>query len=440
MQVRIEKIVPEGKSLARLTDGKVVFIWGGLPGELVEINITKNKKSYAEAELVEIIEKSPDRVEPAEGHYLICAPWQALDYQKQIEFKQQLLKDAYAEMAGEEVGIDAFYESDVKYGYRTKMEYSFTADENGKIRLAFHKRGTNNAYEIIDGCKLGSEKINLAAAKITEILNTIPDIQAKGLKSLTLRESKTNGKIIAILLHKFREYEIKIKLADLEGLIDGIIVGYSTIKSPVSVITEVRYQEGIDFLEENLLDLRIRYPYDGFFQNNIPVFEKALKEIQDAVPEADKIVELYSGVGTIGLTLVDKAKEVNGLEIVESAASFAEINKKLNNIKNYSSVALADHKLGVEYLAGADVLILDPPRAGVHPKTMAKILQVVPKTIIYLSCNPVTQARDYALLREKYKLTRLVGFDFYPNTLHSESLIVLHSPSPIATERVGKVE
>lgn len=425
MQVRIEKIVPEGKSLARLEDGKVVFVWGGLPDELIEINITKNKKNFAEGEIVEIVEKSPDRVEPAEDHYLICSPWQILPYAKQIELKKKLLAEAYLEMVGVEVRIEKFYESEEKYGYRTKMEYSFTQDEDGRIALAFHKRGVNNEYEVIAGCKLGSDKVNAAAVKITEILNSLPGLGHKGLKSLTIRESKTTGQIIAILLFKFREYEIHFTLADLDGLVDGLVIGYSTIKSPISVITELRYQEGIDSLEEDVLGLKIRYPYDGFFQNNLPVFEQTLAEIKKATPECDKLVELYSGVGTIGLALANIAKEVSGLEISDSAVEYAEINMKLNKINNYSAVALPDHKITAEYLAGADVLVLDPPRSGLHPKTTAKIMEALPKTILYLSCNPVTQARDYALLKDKYTLTRLLGFDFYPNTLHMESLLVL---------------
>lgn len=424
MQIRIEKIVPEGKSLGHI-DGKVVFVWGGLPGELTEINITKDKKNFAEAEIVEIIEKSPDRIEPAEAHYLICSPWQVLPYPKQIKLKKQLLAEAYTEMANEPVKIEKFYESTEKYGYRTKMEYSFTGGEEGRIALAFHKRGANNAYEVIEGCKLGSDRVNAAAAKITEILNTLPGVGVNGLKSLTIRESKTNGQIIATLLYKFREYEIHFTLADLDGLVDGLIISYSTIKSPISVMTELKYQEGIDSLEENILDLKVRYPHDGFFQNNLPVFEKALQEIRAATPDCNKIVELYSGVGTIGLALADKTKEVSGLEIIESAVEYAEINSKLNKITNYSTVALPDHKITAELLTGTDVLVLDPPRSGLHQKTTAKILEVLPKTIIYLSCNPITQARDYAQLKDKYTLTRLVGFDFYPNTLHMESLIVL---------------
>jgi len=425
MQVRIEKIVPEGKSLARLEDGKVVFVWGGLPGELIEINIVKNKKNFAEAEIVEIIEKSPDRIEPTEDHYLICSPWQVLPYDKQVVLKQKLLSEAYLEMSGEEIKIEKFYESDEKFNYRTKMEYSFTANDAGEIALAFHKRGANNAYEVIDGCQLGSEKVNAAARRITEILNTLPGVGVNGLKSLTLRESKSNGRIIAVLMYKFREYEINFTLADLNGLVDGIVIGYSTIKSPISVLTELKYQEGIDSLQEELLGLKVEYPYDGFFQNNLPVFEKALTEIVEATPKCEKLVELYSGVGTIGLALVAKAKEVSGLEIVASATEYAEINKKLNNITNYKAITLPDHKITSNMLADTDVLILDPPRAGLHPKTTAKILEALPEKIIYLSCNPVTQARDYTNLREHYQITRLVGFDFYPNTLHMESLIVL---------------
>lgn len=425
MQVVIEKIVPEGKSLAHLADGKIVFVWGGLPGELVEINVVKNKKNFAEAEIVEVIEKSADRIEPMEDHYLICSPWQVLAYEKQIETKKQLLAEAYAEMADEKVSVDKFYEAKEKFGYRTKMEYSFTADDEGKIELAFHKRGANNSYEIISGCKLGSERVNATAVKITEILNKTPGVEAKGLKSLTIRESKTNGQIIAILLYKFREYDIQFTLANLDGLVDGLFIGYSTIKSPISVITELKYQEGIDHLEEEILGLKLQYPYDGFFQNNLPIFAQALAEISEATPTCHKIVELYSGVGTIGLALVNKAEEVSGLEIVESAVKYSEINKELNNISNYNAVTLPDHKITAELFADADVLVLDPPRSGLHPKTTARILEALPQKIIYLSCNPVTQARDYALLKDKYKRVRLVGFDFYPNTLHMESLLVL---------------
>jgi 23S rRNA (uracil1939-C5)-methyltransferase len=421
MEVTIEKIVPDGKSLAHI-EGKAIFVLGGLPGEVVEIEITKDKKTFAEAKMLKVVKFSPDRIKPAEGHYLICS----LDYDKQIEYKKALLTETYLNIAGEEVIIDKFSKSEQHYGYRTKLEFSFTTNEAGQIALAFHKRSRNNEYEVIDGCKLGSDKMNLAAHKITELLNNMKAVEAKGLKSLTIRESKTNGQIIAVLLHKFREYEIQITLDELKGLVDGLIIGYSTIKSPVSVITDIDYQEGITFLEEKVLDKIIRYPYDGFFQNNLPVFEQALREIREVTPDINRLVELYSGTGSIGFNLTDKAKEIIGVEIVPSAVEYAAINKKLNNVNNYTRLELPDHKLTAEILDNTDVLVLDPPRAGLHQKVIEKILITQPKRIIYLSCNPVTQARDYSLLREKYDISSLVGLDFYPNTLHMESLLVLN--------------
>ncbi len=424
MQTTIEKFVPDGKSLAHI-DGKAVFVWGGLPGEVVDIEITKDKKTFAEAKLLKVTKPSPDRIEPAEDHYLICSPWQVLNYDKQIEYKTALLAEAFQNIAGESVKIDKFYKSEQRYGYRTKLEFSFTTDAEGRIALAFHKRGKNNEYEIVDGCKLGSDKMNQVAHKITELLNKMPDIEAKGLKSLTLRESKTNGQIIATLLHKFREYEINITLNELDGLVDGIIIAYSTLKSPTAVITELRYQEGTEYLEEQVLSKTIRYPYDGFFQNNLPVFEQALIEIREVIQATNRIVELYSGTGSIGFNLADKAQEIVGVEIVPSAVEYAKINADLNNIDNYTEIELPDHKLTADILANTDVLVLDPPRSGLHQKVITKILDSLPKQIVYLSCNPVTQARDYSLLREKYKIRRLVGFDFYPNTLHMESLLIL---------------
>ncbi len=420
----IEKIVPEGKSLTHI-EGKVIFVNGGFPGETVKIQIYKNKKDYSEARLVEVVTPSKIRITPREEHYLICSPWQAIPYEQQIIYKRQILEEAFAANADTKVVLDEFYQSDAQYGYRTKLEFSFTEDPNGKIALAFHKRGVNNEYEIINGCDLGSEKMNLAAQKITELLNTTPGVVAKGLKSLVIRESKTTGKIIAVLYYKFKEFQIGITLADLEGYVDGLFIAYSTIKSPMSVITELKHAEGDEYLEEKVLNATIRYPYDGFFQNNLPVFDKALTEICAATYNCDKIVEIYSGTGSIGFNLSDKARILVGIEIVPSAVRYAGINKELNNVTNYSEIELPDHKIQAEHLTDTDILVLDPPRAGVHPKTITHILSAKPKRIIYLSCNPVTQARDYRLLSENYKLARVCAFDFYPNTLHMESLVVL---------------
>jgi 23S rRNA (uracil1939-C5)-methyltransferase len=423
-EVTVEKIVPEGKSLAHI-DGKAIFITGGFPAEIVKVQVYKNKKSYSEARLVEIVKSSPIRIKPMEEHYLICSPWQVLPYEKQVEYKKQILAEAFLSQAAEDIKIDKFYESEEKYGYRTKLEFSFTENEKGKIALAFHKRGVNNEYEVISGCKLGSERMNAAAQKITDRLNTTPGIVVKGLKSLVIREGKTTKKIIAVLYYKFKEFEINMTISDLDGLVDGLFIAYSTIKSPMSVITELKHAEGDEFLEEKILGATIRYPYDGFFQNNLPIFEEALREIREATPTCNRIIEIYSGTGSIGFNLADKAQELVGIEIVPSAVRYAGINKELNKITNYTEIELPDHKIQKGDLENTDVLVLDPPRAGLHPKTVNRILEALPAMIIYLSCNPVTQARDYNDLKSSYKITRICGFDFYPNTLHMESLLIL---------------
>jgi len=422
--VTIEKIIPEGKSLAHI-DGKSIFIWGGLEGEKVKIQIYKNKKNYSEARLIEVLEPSPKRIRNIEEHYLICSPWQVLSYASQITLKKSLLKQAFLDIADYSIDSVEFCESPTKYNYRTKLEFSFTSDSEGKIALAFHKRGVNDEYEIIQGCLLGSDKMNLVARKITDELNKDPNINYKGLKSLVIRESKTNKKIIAILYYKFKEFKFNIKLSDLEGLVDGLFIAYSNIKSPISVITELVYSEGENYLEEEILHLKFRYPFDGFFQNNIPLFTKTLTEIITNTPKCNKVVELYSGVGTIGLALYGKAKELIGVEIVESAIEFTVINKNLNGISNYKAIALADHKITSNMIEGADVLILDPPRSGLHPKTTKLIIDTKPKKIIYLSCNPSTQARDYKLLSQLYQIKKITGYDYYPNTFHMESLLIL---------------
>jgi len=422
--VTIEKIIPEGRSLGHI-EGKSVLIWGGLPEEKVIVDVYKNKKSFSEARLIRVVEPSPIRIKERENHYLICSPWQVLPYNSQVAIKKSLLKQAFLDICDYNITDINFCESTTEYGYRTKLEFSFTVDKTGKIALAFHKRGVNNEYEIIKGCLLGSDKMNLAARKITAELNKDSNINYKGLKSLVIRESKTNNQIIAILYYKFKEFKFNIRLSDLGGIVDGLYIAYSSIKSPISVITELIYSEGINYLEEDILNLKIRYPFDGFFQNNIPLFEKTLTEIIASTPKCNRIVELYSGVGSIGLALCDKAKEVMGLEIVDSAVEYSEINKNVNKINNYKAIALADYKITLNILEEVDVLVLDPPRSGLHPKTTKLIIDTKPKKIIYLSCNPSTQARDYKILSQEYKIEKITGYDYYPNTFHMESLLVL---------------
>lgn len=416
--VEFQKIVPEGKSLGKF-NGKVVFAYGILPYEKARVRIIKEKKNYLEAELCEIIEKSKDRIDIKEDHYLSCSPWQGFNYEKQIEIKENLLKEIYFQYLRKEIEINGFEKAKKIFGYRTKIEFSFLKED--KIYLAFYKRGSNvEKIKLENGCILGSEKMNLASLKIVERLNNI-NFPFKDLKGFMIRESKRFNKRLGVLflLNK------NMPKIDLVENLDGLILVYSFEKSPAFVFTEILNKIGDEFLKEKILDLEIYYGPESFFQNNIDLFEKVLIDIKNNCDKVNKIVELYSGVGSIILNLKDYSKKIYGVEIVKEACDFAQISAEMNNIKNFKIINLAAEKLDFEFLKNTNILVLDPPRTGLHKKVINLILSSLPQKIIYLSCNPITQARDYSLLKEKYKIKFLKGYDFYPNTPHMESLLIL---------------
>jgi 23S rRNA (uracil1939-C5)-methyltransferase len=247
------------------------------------------------------------------------------------------------------------------------------------------------------------------------------------LKSLIIRESKTKDQLIAILCVKKEDFVLPFSLQEIPEL-DGLTVAFSNPLSPASLITKELSLEGMNYLEEKIAGLDLQYPLDGFFQNNIPLFGKALSLMQDVVnrkSEVAKIVELYSGVGTIGLALCKQAESVIGVEVVPSSIQYAKENARRNNISNYECYDIAAEEMDSKLLAMADIVVLDPPRIGLHADVVNSLIQYKPKTILYLSCNPETQARDCELLKEHYSPTALYGFDFYPQTNHMESLIIL---------------
>jgi 23S rRNA (uracil1939-C5)-methyltransferase len=243
------------------------------------------------------------------------------------------------------------------------------------------------------------------------------------LKTLVVRESKATGELLAMLYAK-KEDIPKFAVDDIAHLA-GFLVFHSTEKSPASVPTKELWRWGESMLTERVGGLELGYSWDAFFQNNIPVFETALELIRKHTPEHARVIELFSGVGSIGLSLAKDAEAVHGVEIIENAAAFAKKNALRNGIDNYVSECIPAEKMDGRLLDKKDVLVLDPPRSGLHPKTITLILEKLPPKIIYLSCNPETQARDYSALAAFYSIEVLTGFDFYPQTPHLESLLVL---------------
>lgn len=390
--------------------------FGVLPNEEAIVKIVSNHKDYSYAIPIEIVNKSPYRIPEKEDHFLSCSPWQIIDYNYQIELKREILKKIWKI---EDIEV---VKAKKTTGYRTKMEFSFFIDDS--LNLAFFKRGTFKAkYKLPNGCILASDKLNSFALKILQNLNNKnADFNFKVLKGLTVRESKNFNQYLGVLFVKTQDFKVNVDIDFNEGL----SVYYSDPKSPAFVFTQEIQKIGIDKLKEKIGNLDIFYSYKSFFQNNVELFEVVLRDMKDNIFECNKMVDLYCGVGVIGLFLSNLAKEVIGVEINEEASFFAQLNANLNSIKNFKILNMEAEKIGNEVLEYTDILIVDPPRSGLHPKTIKLILEVLPKVIVYLSCNPLTQFRDYSILKEKYSLSFIRAYDFYPLTPHLESLIILY--------------
>lgn len=420
--IKIEKIAHDGAGEG-MYEGKPVRIHGMLPGEEGVIELHK-KHGLWSGVLKELTHPSPSRKLPEELHYLSCSPWQVMEYPTQVALKREMLADLFTYYdSHREVG---FTPTENFFGYRTKVEFSFldrVGDETVPLSLAFHVRGGRNArLPLPEGCALVSESVNQAALVICARLRDLGYV-AYDLKTLVIRESKTDGKLLAMLYAKRSDIP-QFDVGDIPHL-SGFIAFYSTEKSPASVPTKELWRVGDDFLVEAIGGLSIHYSWDSFFQNNIPLFEAAVSMMRLHIPPNARILELYSGVGTIGLLLASSAKEVHGIEIVPRAVETAHLNTQVNGLTNYSAECLPAEKIDATLLEGIDALVLDPPRAGLHPKLLEYIRAKLPPKIIYLSCNPETQARDYSVLQEFYEIDLVWGFDFYPETPHLESLLVL---------------
>ena len=419
LTLEFKKIVGEGKALGR-SDGKVVFCYGVLPEETARVLITFEKKNFAEAELLEIIKPSPHRIAPREDHYISCSPWQVMDYEFQCETKKGLIEDLLYQTTKETIRLDKFYTAKETFGYRTKIEYSFTG-EPGALSFAFHKRGNyREKFLLPEGCALMSPGTNAVAVKILAVINELR-LSTADLKTLIIREAKKPGSRVAALFMK--RQDIELPEMKFEGL-DGFLAIYSNPISSISQVDGVIKAWGNDFVVEELAGSKFSYGFDCFFQNNMELFEEALKEIRAASFKCGKLVDLYAGVGVIGLSLRDLADKVYAVESSENSSKYAALNASQNNAPHYEIVCSMSEKAKEDLFEGTDIIVLDPPRAGLHNNVIKRIMEILPKRIIYLSCNPITQGRDAAFFMEKYKIIRSAGFDFYPNTPHSETLLV----------------
>ncbi len=409
--VTVNKLVHGGQGIATLADGRTVFVWNALPLEEVEIEVIKNKRHYAEALVTKVIKASTERETPKDQAYLSTSPWQMMSFAAENTHKQAILTET---MMREKVtyskSID-FHASKAQWQwhYRNKMEYSFWADDDG-LHLALFNRGTHGK-QVVEGSSIAKPEVDAVAQRIVALLNA-NNIRGSQLKTVVVR-SDQQGNAVAALFVKDEDFPE----LDFKDVAKGVAVNFSNPKSPASVLTRQLYQYGDISLADTILGCPISYDVNSFFQVNLPIFEEAAKRIRQVVGKDGERVDMYSGVGTLAIP-------TNCTKLVELDEHNIEMAKHNVGHKKID-VIHASAETALEHISTGGMLIVDPPRAGLHQKVIERILEVKPSLIAYLSCNPSTQARDIALLQNTYNITSVEGYNFFPRTPHIESLAIL---------------
>jgi 23S rRNA (uracil1939-C5)-methyltransferase len=418
VEARLDKIVGGGQTLGTLEDGRKIFVWGALPDETALVQMTKKKSSYAEGVAVEITKKSADRIEPRDSEsYISTSPWQIMSLETEQRYKAALIEEAFElhDIVLPEA-IDVYTDGN-EYGYRNKVEFSFWFDtDTNELSLAFFRRGTHGKLPV-KGTSLATDSINKKALQIIGVLNEL-SIEGRSLKTLLIRCS-AKGKIAWQLYVKDEDFDTKSLMKKLSKDENGEII-YSNPKSPASVITKRLTPQG-EPLSDTILDVPFNYATEGFFQINVPVYEQSLTDMRQWLKPGDTVVDLYSGVGTIGLTI--GGDDVTLVELNEHAVR--EMERNIEQLGKKATAILAASEDALEHISSDKIIIVDPPRAGLHEDVIERLLDEKPKRIIYLSCNPVTQARDVARLAEVYGIKAHRGYNFFPHTPHIEHLVVL---------------
>lgn len=418
VEVTLDKIVGGGQSLGTLEDGRKIFVWGALPDETAKVQITKKKSSYAEGVVTEILKVSKDRIEPKDlSSYLSTSPWQIMSLETENHYKAALIEEAFELHDIVLPNPINVYTDGKEYAYRNKVEFSFWFDtDTEKLSLAFFRRGTHGKLPV-EGTSLTTDTINQKALQVVAALNDL-GVVGRSLKTLLIR-SAADETLAWQLYVKDEDFDAQALMQLLGEGENGEVI-YSNPKSPASVITK-RLTEPAMPLSDTILGVPFHYATEGFFQINLPVYEQALKDMREWVPKDGQVVDLYSGVGTIGLTIGGKG--VTLVELNEHAVR--EMERNIKELNSEATPVLAASEQALEYITADKTVIVDPPRAGLHDDVIYQLLDEKPKRIIYLSCNPVTQARDVAKLTQAYGIKHHMGYNFFPHTPHIEHLVVL---------------
>ncbi|HPW88259.1 MAG TPA: 23S rRNA (uracil(1939)-C(5))-methyltransferase RlmD [Kaistella chaponensis] len=454
--IRLVSAGSKGIAVGRTEEGKTVLVSGAVPGDLVNVRVKKSKSNYYEAEMIEILEKSPFRVEPKCVHFGVCGgcKWQNLSYEKQLDVKQDEVFNNIKRIGGlEDFETLPILGSEEHYFYRNKMEFSFSnarwltqyeisSEENfgNRDALGFHIPGMWSKILDLKECLLQEDPSNAIrlAVKNYAVKNGLEffDVrEQKGfLRTMMLRQNSKGEWMVLFQLYREEQENRK-------NLFEFLLSEFPQIKTLVYCINskqndsiydqDVQTYFGEGFLMEEMDGLQFKIGPKSFFQTNYKqALELYRKTLEFADLKGDEVVyDLYTGTGTIAQYVARNAKQVIGIESVPEAIEAAKEHAKLNGLENCTFYC-GDMKaiFNDEFLENhpkADVLITDPPRDGMHQKVVEQILKLAPEKIVYVSCNSATQARDLALMKEQYKLVKILPVDMFPQTHHVENIALL---------------
>ncbi len=442
LECKIEKTEFPNKGIFHIEDRRG-SVKGVIPGQTVRLRAKKVRKDRVEGMLMEVLEKSPleDRI-PECPHFGVCGgcSYQTLSYENQKKIKEEQVR-SLLESVVEELPWEGIKESPIPFSYRNKMEFSFGDErKDGPLALGLHKK--NSFYDIVPvtDCKIVRDCYNQIVKAVVQFFSErgIPYYKKKShegyLRHLVLRSSiKTGSILINLVTSSQMDVDLSPLVQQLLNLtIDGEIVGIlHTINDNVADVVkkdDMHLLYGQDYFYEYLLDLKFKISPFSFFQTNTLGAEVLYETARDFIGDIDdKIVfDLYSGTGTIGQMMAAVARKVIGVEIVEEAVEAARENAKINGIDNCEFIAGDVLKVVDTLDVKPDVIVLDPPRDGIHPKAIGKIIDFGAREIVYISCKPTSLARDLEILLEAgYRVERACAVDMFPQNPNVETIVLL---------------
>ncbi|NFN85905.1 23S rRNA (uracil(1939)-C(5))-methyltransferase RlmD [Clostridium sporogenes] len=436
----IEETEFPGTGIAQ-KDGLPVYIKGTIPGQKVLAKVTKKRREYAQAKLLEIIENVDYAIENKCPHFGQCGgcSTQYISYEKQLKLKETQLLKLFKNKGIEGFEFLGIEKSPEEYEYRNKMEFTFgDMEKGGDLTLGMHVKNRSFSIITVDNCEIVDKDFRNILTTVVNYFNKkgLPKYRVMShegfLRNLVIRKAKNTGEILVnIVTTSQMEFDFK-EIVDIllseeyKGQIKGILHTINDTLSDVVQVDKLEVLYGRDYIIEELLGLKFKIAPEAFFQTNSKGAETLYSIVKDFLGDASSkvVFDLYCGTGTIGQIVAPKAKKVIGVELIEEAVKAANENAKLNDLNNCQFIAGDVAKVIKDVKHKPDIIILDPPRPGVHPVALEYVVKFAPKEIIYVSCNPKTLVNDLEYLIDNgYKLEKAKGMDMFPHTPHVETVV-----------------